>query len=251
VSTRPSLRNAVVADFRESRWRHRMALVGVVVWLAYEWGIGNETVTPWLLANVIRRTDGAWAIAAAGIVGFAFTLAQQLLAGFTALAGFALFDRTTQAAWSRLQARFGRTPTEWSHLGLLTRTITVFLFGTTAVALLQLVATGRVGVRRHARAIVESAILCATIVGVLGAVAGAVAAVGREVDGLESSTEWTLRVLGNPLLWLGMLLVVGLVHLVRGEPDQPGDGAADGAVDGPVPPQRTRRAPDPDGDHAR
>ena len=27
-----------------------------------EWGLGNETVTPWLLAKVIARTDSAWVI---------------------------------------------------------------------------------------------------------------------------------------------------------------------------------------------
>jgi hypothetical protein len=215
VSAHPSLRAAVAADFRGSGWRRRLALCGVVLWLAYEWGIGNETVTPWLLARVIAERDGIGAIPAAALVGFTFTTVQQLLAGLTALAGFSMFDRTASAAWSRLESRFGEVPGEWSNLRLTGRAVLVFGLGTTAVALLQIMATGRADMRHHRRAIVEAALLCGTIVGVLGGAAGALAYSGRRIDAIDGATEWVLRVLGNPLFWLGILVVVALVHLAR------------------------------------
>jgi hypothetical protein len=232
VSEHPRLRLAVSADFRASDWSRRLALCGVLFWLAYEWGIGNETVTPWLLANVIADNDGIEAVLAAAAVGFAYTVVQQLLAGLTALAGFSMFDRTAQAAWSRLRARFTTVPGEWSSLGLAGRSVLVWGLGTTAVALVQITATGEVGVRRHRRAVVESALLCGVLVAIVGGSVAALAVGSRRVDALEGPTEWVLRVLGNPLLWIGILVVGAVVHVARGR-----QAVVEPAVDGRVIPE--------------
>ena len=72
------------------------------------------------------------------------------------------------------------------------------------MALIQIMTTGEVGVRRHRRVVATSALLCATLVGVLGAMAATLALVGRNVPALEGATNWILRVLGNPLFWLGV-----------------------------------------------
>lgn len=209
------LRAAVTADFRASEPLRRFALCGVVFWLAYEWGIGNEVVTPWLLARVINDRPGPEAIPAAIIVGFVFTALQQLLAGATALAGFSMFDRTAHAAWRRLGARFDSIPGEWSSLGLFSRSVLVFGLGTTAVALAQITTTGEVGVRRHGRAVTESALLCGALVGLVAGAVAAMAVAGRRIDMLAPFTEWMLRVLGNPLFWLGLLILVALVNVAR------------------------------------
>jgi hypothetical protein len=184
-----------------------VALVGVVFWVAYEWGPGNETFTPWLLARVIAGTDSLWVIPLTALVGFGFTVVQQLASGFTALAGFSMFDRTSRAAWNRLRGKSGTVPGEWSGLGWGARSAIVFPLGTTSVALIQIMTTGEVGVRRHRRVVAMSAVLCATLVGMLGAVAATLALVGRNVPALEGTTNWILRVLGNPLFWLGLILV--------------------------------------------
>ncbi|MGH9133914.1 MAG: hypothetical protein ACRDZZ_08270, partial [Ilumatobacteraceae bacterium] len=213
--SRAPLRAAVVADLRASGWGRRLALGGVVFWLGYEWGIGNETVTPWLLARVVADRPGADAVPAAAAVGFAFTAAQQLLAGLTALVGFSMFGRTTQAAWDRLRVRFESVPGEWSGLGLVGRSALVFALGTTAVALVQVMATGEVGLRRHRRTILESSLLCGALVGIGGAAAAGLAVAGREIDAMAGATERVLDVLGNPLFWLGVLLLALVVHLAR------------------------------------
>ena len=75
------------------------------------------------------------------------------------------------------------------------------------MALIQIMTTGEVGVRRHRRVIASSALLCAMLVGVLGAIGATLALVGRNVAALEGVTNWILRVLGNPLLWLGLIVV--------------------------------------------
>ncbi len=76
-------------------------------------------------------------------------------------------------------------PGEWSSLGWGARSAIVFPLGTTSVALIQIMTTGEVGVRRHRRVVATSALLCATLVGVLGAIAAALALVGRNVPALE------------------------------------------------------------------
>ena len=211
----PALRAAVTADFRASGPLRRVALCGVVFWLVYEWGIGNEVVTPWLLARIITDRPGLEAITAAIFVGFVFTALQQLLAGVTALAGFSMFNRTARASWQRLGARFGSIPGEWSTLGLFSRCVLVFGLGTTAVALVQITTTGEVGVRRHGRAVTESAVLCGALVGAVAGVVGALAVAGRQIATLAPFTEWMLRVLGNPLFWLGLVVLVATYHAAR------------------------------------
>jgi hypothetical protein len=220
-STR-SIRGAAGADFRNATWPQRLALAGVVSWLVYEWGPGNETFTPWLLARVIAATDSAWAIPLTALVGFAFTATQQLASGFTALAGFSMFDRTARAAWTRLRGQSDTAPGEWSKLGWVARSAIVFPLGTTSVALIQIMSTGEVGVRRHRRVIASSALLCATLVGALGAVAATLALVGRSVPALEGATNWILRVLGNPLFWLAMIVVAVLVRRLLTHGDRTG-----------------------------
>jgi hypothetical protein len=200
----------VVADFRAATWRKRLALVAAVSWIAYEWGPGNETVTPWLLARVVAGIESAWVIPVAALVGFGFTAVQQLASGFTALAGFSMFDRTSRAAWRRLRGGSDTAPAEWSRLGWVARSAIVFSLGTTSVALIQIMTTGDVGVRRHGRVVASAALLCAGLVGALGAIAASLALVGRSVPALEGATNGILRVLGNPLFWL-ILIVVSLL----------------------------------------
>jgi hypothetical protein len=212
TARKPSIRRAAAADLRGARWGQRLALVGAVAWIAYEWGPGNETMTPWLLARVIAGTESAVVIPLAAVVGFGFTAVQQLASGLTALAGLSMFDRTSRAAWSRLRGRSDTAPGEWSRLGWAARAAIVFPLGTTSVALIQIMTTGEVGVRRHWRVIATSAVLCASLVGVLGAVAASLALVGRSVPALEGTTNWILRVLGNPLLWLTLIVVSLLVR---------------------------------------
>ncbi len=210
-----TIRSAVAADFRIASWKRRLALVAVVGWLAYEWGAGNETFTPWLLAKVIKDSHGGITIPVTAAVGFGFTTLQQLASGFTALTGFSTFDRTSKAAWHTLRGQRDTVPGEWSSLSLFAKCALVFGLGTTAVALVQIVSTGSVGVRRHASVVVHSALLCGTLVGSIAAVVASIAVLGRNVESLAGTTEWVLRVLGNPLFWVGLLLAGAAVNLLR------------------------------------
>lgn len=211
----PGLRAALGADWRAAPWRRRAWLVGVIAWLAYEWGPGNETVTPWLLARILRDTGGIQAIPITAGIGFAFTTAQQLASGFTALAGFTLFERSADAAWRRLRAGRPDEPGAWGQLGWGARSALVFGLGTTAVALVEVMTTGRTGVRHHRAVIVSSAVLCGLLVAAIATVTASLVVVGRHVDALTDPTDTLLRVLGNPLVWLGLLLGSALLGWLR------------------------------------
>lgn len=208
------LHRAFSTDFRAANWARRFALMAVIGWLVYEWGAGNETLTPWILAKVIKDTHGAVAIPVTAGIGFGFTTVQQLASGFTALTGFSMFDRTANAAWQRLRGENDTAPGEWSRLTPVGRGALVFGLGTTAVALIQIMSTGRTGVRRHASVVVQSAFLCGAMVGGIGALAASVAVIGRRVHSLARGTEWILRILGNPLFWVGLLLLGVVVNSV-------------------------------------
>lgn len=202
------LRRAVALDFRESTWWHRALLVATIVWIAYEWTAGNETLTPWLLISVIDATSGWSSVVLTALVGFGFTTAQQLTSGFMTSAGFSALPRTASSAWAMLSKRLDPVPGRWSSMGWGARSLMVFALGTTAVVLIQAAVTGEVGVRRHRRTVVEAAVLCGALVGALGAVVAASAWLGRSVSWLEPATDWLLRILSNPLFWIGVLVLL-------------------------------------------
>jgi hypothetical protein len=210
-----SLRGAIRADWRASSWRARLALVAVMAWLAYEWGPGNESVTPWLVIRVLGDNDGVAAIVWPTLVGFGFTFVQQLISGLTTALGVSMFERTADAAWRRLSDDGHRTFTAWASMRLPTKVAIAFGLGTTAAVVAETALTGTVGVRRHARVVTSSAFLCAAVVGMLALVASGLAAIGRSVPSLEGPTDAVIDVLGNPLFWFVLVtgtLVVGAIR---------------------------------------
>lgn len=209
------LRRAIALDFGASTWWHRLLLAATVAWIAYEWTAGNETLTPWLLISVIDNTSGWSSVLLTALVGFAFTTAQQLTSGCMTSAGFSAFPRTASSAWAMLSKRLDPVPGRWASMGWGARSLMVFALGTTAVVLIQAAVTGEVGVRRHRRTVVEAAVLCGALVGALGAVVAASAWLGRSVSWLEPATDWLLRILSNPLFWIGVLLCLLLAGRLK------------------------------------
>lgn len=210
----PSFRACIRQDLASSSALQRLLLLATVGWVAYEWGFGNETVTPWILVRVIAETSGIGSVIATAGVAFVFTTLQQLASGHTAAAGFSMFERTSEAAWRKLRSRVADEPRPWQELSLVTRALLVFTLGTTAVVLIQATVTGDVARGSHRRVVNQSAVLCGVVVGLIGAVVAGAVWVGRSVPALESPTSWLLRVLGNPLFWIGLLAIVLAVNAI-------------------------------------
>jgi hypothetical protein len=162
-----------------------------------------------VLANLLDHFDGFTAVVVVGAVAFAFTTLQQLASGFTALVGFSVLDRTAQASWQRLERSNSGLRGGWWSMRWSTRAALVFGLGTTAVALMQIITTGQVGVRVHARAVASSAAICGAVVAVISAVCAGIVAVGRAVDAWSGATDRFVAILAQPWLWL--LLAAALV----------------------------------------
>lgn len=210
-----TVRRAIAIDFRTSTWWPRVALVGVVVWLVYEWGPGNETVTAWVVANLLERFQGWIGVVVAAAFSFGFVAFQQLASGLTALLGFSLLERTAQTSWERLDRSNSGLRGGWWSMGLGARSAVVIGLGSTAVALMQIMTTGTVGVRPHARAVASSAFLCGALIGLLSAVVAAGLAVARSIGPLAGPTERVLNVLASPWPWIALAVVVLMREIVR------------------------------------
>jgi ABC-type dipeptide/oligopeptide/nickel transport system permease component len=188
--------------------------------LAYEWGPGNESVTAWLLARLLRRDDSMAMAAATTGIGFAFAFVQQLASGLTAAAGFGMFQRSAHAAWQRLRDRSSLAPKPWAELRWPTRAAVAFGLGSTAVALTETMVTGRGGVRRHRRVVVQAACTVGLIVAAMAAVVGVIAAIARRRPAWRDETNLILDVLGNPLFWLALVLVAFVSGRLRSRADR-------------------------------
>lgn len=205
---RRDLRSAIAQDLSSSGWPQRLLLLVSVAWLAYEWGWGNETVTPWLLVRVIDRSSGLASVLAAFAVGFTFTTCQQLASGFTTAAGFSIFPRFARVGWERLRGRLVGLPRSWSDIGWPARVLLVFSLGTTAVVLIEMSLTGRVGVRAHRNTVIQAAVLCGFVVGVIGGTIAALLWAGRSNQATSDVTDVVFRVVGNPLLWVSLVILL-------------------------------------------
>jgi hypothetical protein len=62
---------------------------------------------------------------------------------------------------------------------------------------------------------VKSAFLCGCLVGFVGGASAGTAVVGRRVEVLSGATDWALRILANPLFWIGALAAAGLASRAR------------------------------------
>lgn len=211
----PGLRSALAADFRTAPALHRLALIGVSIWMAYEWGPGNETMTPWIVARVIDDETRAVVIVWSAVIGFTLTAVQQLVAGLTGLVAFSLFERTTAAAVARLDSPRAVRPVSWAQRGFGAKCVLAFGLGSTAVALLEVVATGRNGVRTHLPTVARSAVLTATIVATIGAAAATLAVTGRSIGPLAGPTNRVVTVLASPWFWLGAVALMLVANLLR------------------------------------
>jgi hypothetical protein len=67
--------------------------------------------------------------------------------------------------------------------------------------------------------VAQAALLCGSLVAAIAAFGATAVLVGRNVSWMEEPTAWLLRVLGNPLLWIGLLIVVLTTSVVRRRPE--------------------------------
>lgn len=198
-------------DWSTSSRTRRYLLLVVIAGLAYEWGPGNETLTPWLSAALLEAhlpVGTAILLVPAGVA--AFTFAQQLAVGLLTLYGLHTFPALTEATNGRIKRRVGRHLPPWGQLPRLQAVAISLSLGGSAVAVLETLSASP----RASRTVTVSAGLCALATFLItGAFAAALSTAAH--SGFESSTRLALRVLSNPLPWLALAFTPSLIRWAR------------------------------------
>ncbi len=201
---------AAAADVRSARFWQIVALVTVFLWLAFEWGPGNEIAVPTLLMGLLNRIPGPEAILIMPIAGFCLGFGLQLISGLIASVGFSMLENTALAAWTTLQRwRPDSESKNFLSLGWAARWGVAFFIGTTAVVLIQLFTTGDARASRHTKAVMVSAALVGATIGAIALAISVAVVLGRRFEAIEPFVDSTVNLLANPLFWI-CVLAVGL-----------------------------------------
>lgn len=207
-----TLWRALAADFRAASSRQWLLLAAAIGWLIYEWGPGNETITPWILANVLQGNPGGNSIYLLPVVGFVFTAIQQSVSGLTALAALSTFSRSAQHLFDRIESAgvegLGLTR-PWKNRNLRERVFIGFALGSTAVAVGEVVLSGsNLDKPAARRAVVASALYTGAAVAVIAGAVAFLTWLGRSYERTDSATERIIGFLSSPWPWLALAVVV-------------------------------------------
>lgn len=102
LSTRDKLKSIVEVakqDYKSAGRLGQAVLAGTVAMTAYEWGPGNEAVTPMIVGPAVDAAGGLKGVAITSAVGFAFTYVQQRASAFLTRRTAQRFPRTSQKSF--------------------------------------------------------------------------------------------------------------------------------------------------------
>ena len=208
------VREAAAYDFKNSGIRQKIGLLATGAWLTYEWGPGNETVTPILGGAIINSVSGPAGIAVTAAVTGGFTFLQQVASGATVAATATQFPKLTETTFNRFftdkeHPELNAKP--WKDLSLAKRILYGFTMGTTFVASREAAVTGETKFAKTLPRVIGSAALTSSVVATL---AGGVEALDTYSDNftpiLQKISETFVDVVSNPITWLGLLGVSAL-----------------------------------------
>ncbi len=202
-----SLWHAGKEDYHTAGFSQKVGLLATAGWLAYEWGPGNETVTPYIAAAVLERTDGYSGAAVTAAVAGGFTFVQQTASGMTTAATVSTFPRLAGTACEFADSKSAKDPGDrsWKNLGKWRQFDYAFLGGSSFVVTREAAATGNT----DATYLKKQAVRSAAIAG------GTVAALGAGLDTLSQSAQGTsmeneadivVDIASNPLTWIGYVV---------------------------------------------
>lgn len=202
------MRDSLGEDISRHGLTQKLGLLATAGWLAYEWGPGNETVTPILAGRVIDATQGPTGIAATAAISAGFTFAQQVASGATLAATATRFPAAAAQASELMRdetnPELNLQP--WDQLPRKKRFLYAFTMGTTFVATREAGITGDVSFRHSMQRVLGSAVLCAAGV---GAIAGSVELMDTYDEytppAVEATSTVAVDVITHPLFWLSIL----------------------------------------------
>lgn len=207
-----SLWQSVKRDFAGASGWKVLAVVGMFVWMAFQWGWGNDILLPSLAATAFDAVDdgetwtsGIAAVGAAAAVSFVFWWLTQLFDAVVMLSGMGLLPNITKRISRFLRKRGWVKP--YAEMKWSTRAALAYAAGASLLCQVDLFATGVQGVRVRRRMILETTVLSAGLVATVVALVTTAAMVATRVPATESGAEVFIRYAKNPLTWIVILAV--------------------------------------------
>ncbi len=204
---RESLWQTAKGDFANAAGLRLLGVTLVLVWMAFQWGWGNDILLPPIVARAFESVDDgeSWASGLAAIgsgtgAGALFWGVTQAIDGIVVLTGISLLPGITGRI-SKFLNKKGWVKT-YSELSLSTRFLIAYASGASMLCLIDVFATGRPGLRERRRILAESVGLAVAGVAIVLAVITTAAAIGSRVPATEATAEVIVRYARNPLTWL-------------------------------------------------
>lgn len=202
-----SLFQTIKMDFAEATGRRILGVLVLLVWLAFQWGWGNDILLPPITTRAFEAVDDGetWASAIASVVagtgaGSLFWAVTQALDCIIVLTGLQLIPHLT-ARISRMIAKQGwMKPVSELSFGI--RFFVAFLSGASLLCLADAFTTGESGVRSRWSVVIRSVALAVSGVALAVAVVLVSTAVGRRVPATAETADFVIRYARNPLTWL-------------------------------------------------
>lgn len=195
------------SDFTQAAGIRLLGVAALFAWMAFQWGWGNDILLPPIVARAFEAVDDGdtWASAIGSVLagtgaGSLFWGLTQTLDGVIVLSGLRLVPATT-ARLSRFLKRQGWVK-PYSELSLGARYLIAYVSGASVLCLVDVFATGKLGVTTRWKILAGAVALSVAGVAVTVAVVTTVTAVGRRVPATADAAEVILRYARNPLTWL-------------------------------------------------
>lgn len=191
-------------EFRRASVGQKLGLFTTGLFVAYEWGPGNEVVTPLIAGRVLTHTDGLASVIATSVVAGGFTAVEQIASGSTAAYAGSSFPRLAKTTYELYNEDNGdRKPWKDSSFGK--RFSYAFAIGSTFAVIREAAVTGKTEKGKLTRTAVSSAAISSTAVAALGAGAGALKMIPETApEYVTKPADIALTVIENPYTWLGL-----------------------------------------------
>ncbi len=207
----------LVADLSARPGRATLAGVGIVAWLGFHWGLGNDVALAVISARTYNAVDtvsgvvpGIAAVLAATVVGAAFWAATQILDVMIVLTGLQLVPRVSNRLRATVVQRFSVVPA--ARMRPTTRLMVAYTMGASALCLLDGLATGDFGIGSRRRLIGHSVALSAGSVGLVLGLITTLTMIGRRVPAWRPAAESFARWAAVPWTWIVLFVAAALIR---------------------------------------
>lgn len=217
---RETVWQTVRGDIRRATGRRLAGVLVIVVWMVFQWGWGNDIVLPTIVVRTFEAVDdgqtwlaGGSAIGAATLVGGLFWALTQSIDVWLVVSGCALIPGVTNRISDALRRQGLVKP--YAELSLATRLVLAYMSGASLLCLLDVFATGEVGLRHRRAIVIEAISLAIATVSIVVVIVTSALALGARVPATRGVTDVVVQFARNPLTWLAIYgAFVGLPALV-------------------------------------